>query len=246
MPATRFRGRSLSHSGGQSRSRKPTYTVGPGPARARSRSGSKLNNSGYADNSPDKKPSGSTNRTGRPANRAMWIGRTPARFSMVRPCATASTSRAGSPWTSRGRGDDRGAPQYLRHLPGQFVGPAQVAGEEADGELPGLIHHHHRRVGILALEIRGDAPHHDPRGHDAHQVVAPCKSLPEGLGQPGKSQVPRLSGQGLRQPALRPGQPPGQPPGQGRALGVRARILMGRVGESIESPIFSNSRGQEP
>ena len=126
-----------------------------------------------------------------------------------------------------GRGDDRGAPQYLGHSPGQVVGPAQVPGEQADGELPGLIHHHHRRVGVLALEIRGDAPHHDPRGHDAHQVVAPGKGFLEGLGQLTKNQVPRLPGLGLRQPALRPGQAPAEPPGQGRALGRQGQDFDG-------------------
>ncbi len=228
MPATRFRGRSLSHSGGQSRSRKPTYTVGPGPARARSRSGSKLNNSGYADNSPDKKPSGSTSRTGRPSNRAMWIGRTPARFSMAQAMRHRQHIQGRQPVDVGGRGDDRGAPQYLRHPPGQLVGPAQVTGQETDGELPGLIHHHHRRVGILALEIRGDAAHHDPRGHDAHQVVAACKRFLEGLGQLVKKSGP---------PALRPGpagsqhcapcQPSGQPPGQGRARGRQGQDFNG-------------------
>jgi hypothetical protein len=78
-----------------------------------------------------------------------------------------------------GGGDHRLAAEQFGQLPGQLVAAAQVAGEQADGELPGLVQHHHRRVEGLAPQHRREQPHHDAGGHDTDQPPIAAEELGE-------------------------------------------------------------------
>ena len=59
----------------------------------------------------------------------------------------------------------------LCHQKGQFIGSANMAGQKRDGMPSLLIHHDHRRVCLLALHVRGNAPHGNSRGADKNQKV---------------------------------------------------------------------------
>jgi hypothetical protein len=94
-----------------------------------------------------------------------------------------------------------------------------VPGEQTDGKFSCLIHHHHRRVRILAPEIRRNASDDDARGHDADQILATLKSLLKNRRQVVEAINPRIiPGLTPGQPAAGPGQAPTESAGQGRAL----------------------------
>ena len=59
----------------------------------------------------------------------------------------------------RGGGDHRHCAQLGGDVPGQVVGPAQVAAENGDGEAARFVHYHHRRVGGLVADMGGNGPH---------------------------------------------------------------------------------------
>src|SRR4030042_673292 len=133
--------------------------------------------------------------------------------------APRAASRSGSRVNNPGYWA-RGPPQTLGPLPGQVVGPPQVAGEEAHRELARLVQHHHRGVQVLAAQEGGDAPHHDARGHDADQALPGPKGLLKNLGQAAEGFYFGASpGLSPGQPALRPGQRGADPKGQGRPPG---------------------------
>jgi hypothetical protein len=46
-----------------------------------------------------------------------------------------------------------------------------MARQQGYGELPSIVHDHHRRIAILPLKVWGDDPDHDSGGHDKDKAV---------------------------------------------------------------------------
>ena len=65
------------------------------------------------------------------------------------------------------------------HFPGQIVGAAQVAGQQADGEMAFLVHDHNARVAGFVNQQRGEDADDDARCHDADQIVIFVKGFPQ-------------------------------------------------------------------
>ena len=76
-----------------------------------------------------------------------------------------------------GRGHHRRGSQGMGHLLGQLVGAAQVAGQEAYRETPGIIHAHHGGVGVLVRQVGRQQPHRRAYRHQQHQLFVLFENL---------------------------------------------------------------------
>jgi len=121
----------------------------------------------------------------------------------------------------RGGGDDGLAAGHLRHAPGQGIGPAKMAGHQADEESSVLIRHHHCRVHVLGDQQRRHGAYHDACGTQA--------DVP-GVGWPGP-------GEGIREPGE---------PEQAESLALMSRATGGVGDVVVQVQIRIQDTGQRP
>ena len=79
-----------------------------------------------------------------------------------------------------GGGDHGFAAGEGGHFPGQVVGAAQMAGQQADGEAAFLVHDHNARVAGFVDQQWSEDADYNAGGHDADQIVVLVKGFPEG------------------------------------------------------------------
>ena len=100
-----------------------------------------------------------------------------------------------------GRRDDRHRAARFCQRPSQRVGTAQMARQERHGEVPALVHDHHRRVSGLALAVGRDGPHRDAHSSYKNQGLVLCKMLRRPAFQGHVSAAAaHAAGQSFRQP----------------------------------------------
>ena len=100
-----------------------------------------------------------------------------------------------------GRRDDRHRAADLRQRPGQRIRAPQMARQQGHGELPALVHSHHRRVAGLAFAIRRDGPDGDAHSSYKNKRLVLCKVLRRpALQGHFPAAAAHAAGQGLRQP----------------------------------------------
>ena len=131
-----------------------------------------------------------------PLTRLMRSGSRTAQF-----WALAQRSTAKRPLTSVAVVMTGTAPHAFCQRPGQRVGTAQMARQERHGEVPALVHDHHRRVGGLAPAVGRDGPHRDAHSSHKNQGLVLCKMLRRPVFQgPVSAAAAHAAGQSFRQP----------------------------------------------